>query len=86
MMDLAKFGEPMKMLVSVLIISAFLSAIGALFALSYYKVDFADGVKEVMLVLIGVLAGAFKDVSGYWIGSSHGSARKTELAARQPDG
>ena len=79
-MDIGKLGERVKVLVSVLVISAFFGTISALFALSYYEVDFGAGVKEVMLVLIGVLAGSFKDVTGYWIGSSHGSALKTALA------
>ena len=80
-MNIDRFGPMVKTAISMLIIIAFFGSIASLFVLSYYKVDLANGVKEVLLVLVGVLAGAFKDVTGYWIGSSHSSTRKTELAA-----
>lgn len=79
--DIDRLGPIVKSAVTFLIISAFFGCIGALFLLSYYKVPLEPGVKEVLLVLVGVLAGAFKDVCGYWIGSSASSARKTEINA-----
>jgi len=33
----------------------------------------------VLLVLAGVLAGAFKDVVGFWLGSSLGSQKKDDV-------
>jgi membrane protein DedA with SNARE-associated domain len=65
----------------VLVIVAFLGCIAALFFTALREKDFPPGVKETLLVLIGVLAGSFKDTVGYWLGSSHGSERKTELMA-----
>jgi hypothetical protein len=47
--------------------------------LLHLDVDLAQSIKDVLLVLSGVLAGAFKDVIGYWLGSSHGSTVKTEM-------
>jgi hypothetical protein len=80
-MNLDKFGPIMKGSISVLVIVAFLGCIAALFFTALREKDFPPGVKETLLVLIGVLAGSFKDTVGYWLGSSHGSERKTELMA-----
>ena len=78
-MNLDKFGPWAKALISVLVILAFFGVIGALFVTTYREKDFPPGVKETLLVLVGVLAGAFKDCVGYWLGSSHSSDRKTEI-------
>ena len=78
-MTLDRFGPVMKGVVSVLVIAAFLGCIAALFAVTYREKDFPPGVKETLLVLVGVLAGSFKDVVGYWLGGSHSSDRKTEI-------
>jgi hypothetical protein len=78
-MNLDRFGPIMQGVVSVLVIAAFLGCIAALFVVTYREKDFPPGVKETLLVLVGVLAGEFKNVCGYWLGSSHGSARKTEI-------
>jgi hypothetical protein len=80
-MNIDRLGPLMKSIISVLISLAFFGTIATLFFLSYYSVALEPGVKEVLLVLVGVLAGAFKDVSGYWLGSSASSARKTEINA-----
>lgn len=80
---LDRIGPIAQVVVSLLVVSAFLGAIAALYELARQAVELPPGVKEVLLVLIGVLAGAFKDVVGYWIGSSLGSARK-DAAMRQP--
>lgn len=80
-MSLDRYGPIMKGIVSALVILAFLGCIAALFVTALREKDFPPGVKETLLVLVGVLAGSFKDVVGYWIGSSHSSERKTELMA-----
>lgn len=80
-MNIDNLGRFAKVAVTVLVIFAFLGCIAALFITALREKDFPPGVKETLLVLIGVLAGAFKDVVGYWLGSSHGSDRKTELLA-----
>lgn len=55
------------------------------FALTMYaliKIAIPESNRDVLLVLTGVLAGAFKDVVAYWIGSSRGSqAKDAALAA-----
>lgn len=78
-MNLDRLGPIAKLTVSLLVIVAFFGCIAALFITALRDKDFPPGVKETLLVLVGVLAGSFKDVVGYWIGSSHGSDRKTEL-------
>lgn len=82
-MNIDRFGTITKIILSLLVVLAFFGTIAALFLLSYFQSSLEPGVKEVLLVLVGVLAGAFKDVCGYWVGSSHGSARKTELEAQR---
>ena len=82
-MNLDKLGHIMKGTVSALVLLAFLGCIAALFFTALREKDFPPGVKETLLVLVGVLAGSFKDVVGYWIGSSHSSERKTEILANE---
>lgn len=66
-------------LVSLLVILFF----GAItLALLYMNRDISTTIKDVLLVLTGVLAGAFKDVVGYWLGSSHSSQTKQEAITR----
>lgn len=81
-----KEGQWMRGIVSTLVILAFLLCIAALFGVTYREKDFPPGVKETLLVLVGVLAGSFKDCVGYWLGSSHGSERKTELMNQGNEG
>lgn len=78
---LEKLGHLGQILISLLVVFAFFASIGALFYCTFRGVDLANGVKEVLLVLIGVLAGAFKDVCGFWIGSSLSSAKKDSTIA-----
>lgn len=78
-MNLDRFGPIAKAAVSFLVVIAFLGVIAALFVLSANQKDFPPGIKETLLVLVGVLAGSFKDVVGYYIGGSQSSDRKTEL-------
>ncbi len=78
-----RLGPWAKAIVSVLVILAFFGIIASLIALTIRDKDFPPGVKETLLVLVGVVAGSFKDVVGYWLGSSHGSDRKTELMTKE---
>ena len=66
-------GRIMQPLLSFLVVVAFFGTLAMLIFLSR---DLPLGVKEVVLVLTGVLAGAFKDVVGFYIGSSLGSQKK----------
>jgi hypothetical protein len=71
--DAGKFMQPA---ISFLVVVAFF---GTLAILIFLARDLPPGVKEVVLVLTGVLAGAFKDVVGFYIGSSLGSQKKDAL-------
>lgn len=42
--------------------------------------------KDTLLVLLGVLAGAFKDVTGFMWGGSMGSEKKTQALVDQANG
>lgn len=77
-------SHAMKMLVSFSIIAAFFGAIYALLFMPGR--DFPPGAREVIVLLLGVLAGAFKDVVSYWIGSSASSSKKTDalIASKGP--
>lgn len=72
---LERVGPMVQALISVMVLAAFFGTVASLITMS---ADIPPGVKEVLLVLVGVLAGAFKDVVGFWVGSSYGSARKTD--------
>ena len=80
-MNLDKLGPAAKTAISLLVVLVFFGCIAALFFTALRDKDFPPGVKETLLVLVGVLAGSFKDVVGYWLGGSHSSDRKTELMA-----
>ena len=84
-MNLDKLGPASKAVISLLVVLAFFGCIAALFFTALRDKDFPPGVKETLLVLVGVLAGSFKDVVGYWLGGSHSSDRKTELMSGKPN-
>lgn len=72
---LERVGFVAQLLICISILCAFF---GTIYLLLTGVEDVAAGVREVLLVLVGVLAGAFKDVVGYYFGSSLGSAKKTD--------
>ena len=78
---LERIGPILQAIVSIAVLAAFFGTIGGLIGLS---VDIPGGIKEILLVLVGVLAASFKDVVGYWLGSSYGSSRKTDQLAQKP--
>ena len=58
----------------------FIGVLGALVSTLFMpKEDLQPGVREVLVLLLGVLAGAFKEVTGFWLGSSAGSVRKSAV-------
>jgi hypothetical protein len=79
--NLDRFGHAAKAVVSLLVIAGFFGIIGALLYMANSQKDFPPGIRETLLVLVGVLAGEFKNVCSYWMGSTHSSARKTEIMA-----
>jgi hypothetical protein len=80
-MNLDRFGPIAKAFVSLLVILGFFGIISALFYMALSQKDFPPGINETLLVLVGVLAGEFKNVCSYWLGSTHSSSRKTEIIA-----
>lgn len=77
---LEKMSHWAQFLVTGAVVFAFFAVIAALFLL--VKDDFPAGVREVILILVGVLAGAFKDCVGYWLGSSASSQKKDALMGK----
>lgn len=76
---LERVGPVMQASVSMLVMLSFISTVCVLLATLFgYANDIPAGVKEVLLVLTGVLAGSYKEVVSFWLGSSYGSARKTD--------
>lgn len=78
---LDRVGFVAQLIICLSILGAFF---GTVFLLLTTPVEMEAGVREVLLVLVGVLAGAFKDIVGYYFGSSLGSSKKT--AALLKDG
>ena len=85
-MTLEKLAPWAQVTCSALVIIGFFGCIGGFIWLSVMKIDLLPGIKEVLLVLIGMLASAFGDVIGFWLGTSAGSAMKTTIMnqARPP--
>lgn len=80
-MNLDRFGPVIKAVLSTLIVLGFFALIATLVWLAFRDKDFPPGIKETLLILVGILAGEFKNTCGYWIGTSWSSSRKTELMA-----
>lgn len=72
---LEKLGHVAQLFITVSVLAAFFTTIYLLMTL---ETDLPAGAREVLLVLVGVLAGAFKDVVGYFMGSSLSSAKKDQ--------
>ncbi|MEM4379682.1 MAG: hypothetical protein QXL01_03220 [Thermoplasmatales archaeon] len=75
----------MKKIVGVLVIIGFFATLGLLLGTLFFPtpIDFPPGVKEVLLILIGVLAAKFGTIVDHAYGSSEGSEKKTEIMARE---
>lgn len=65
-------------IVSVLVTTGF---IGCVFGLMFVKIDFSQTSGQAYLILTGVLSQSFAQVTGYWLGSSAGSADKSAQIA-----
>ena len=77
--DLAKAGSSIAWaapVVSTVVSVGFFAVIGLL---AFAPVSTDPGRAAMLNTLVGVLATGFASVLGYWLGSSAGSARKTEL-------
>ncbi|MHC1697776.1 MAG: hypothetical protein AB9919_06910 [Geobacteraceae bacterium] len=62
---------------SILAILAFVGVLACLIGLFFAQLP--EGARDIILILVGVMATLVKDVYGYYFGSSEGSLRKTEL-------
>lgn len=66
----------MQAVVATAVIVAFF---GMVFWIAQRATDIPPGIKDVLLILVGVIATCFKDVVGYFLGSSLGSQRKDDI-------
>lgn len=78
---LYKSGTVAQLIIAALVIVAFM-AMGV--ALIFARTDFPPGIKEVVLIFTGALITSFKDVVGYYLGSSLSSQRKDEIKEFAP--
>lgn len=85
-MAMDKLSAVGQLVISILVVLAFFGAIAGLYCLAALNIDFPPGAKETLLVLLGVLAGGFKDVLGFQVGSSIGSQRKDVIKASTTTG
>lgn len=64
------------------IVGLMMASIGMLVMLSLLNVKVDPTIFAVLTTLLGVLAGSFKDVYGFWYGNSSGSASKDDTMAK----
>ncbi len=64
--------------ISILVTLGFIACV---FFLMGIKIDFNQTSGQAFLILVGVLSQAFAQVTGYWLGSSAGSADKSNQIA-----
>jgi len=55
----------------------FFVILGMLIGMMTEAVEIDGGVKEALILLLGVMAGELKNVNAFWVGSSYGSTTKT---------
>lgn len=67
-----RFARSVQGFLAVTITIGFFAVIGALM----YTGAINPAVKDILLVLLGALLAAFKEITGYFFGSSSGSANK----------
>lgn len=80
--NLTNIGPLTQFIVSGTIAFAFLGSIAMLFTLVWHQVDVPPGVKEILCLLIGVLAREFGGMCAFWLGSTNASQVKTEIIGR----
>ena len=77
--DLAKTGSSIAWAAPVVSVVVSVGFFGVIALLAFAPVSTDPGRAAMLNTLVGVLATGFASVIGYWLGSSAGSARKTEL-------
>jgi hypothetical protein len=81
---LTNVGPVAQIMVSGTVAFAFLGSMATLFAFVWQQVDVPPGVKEILCLLIGVLAREFGGVCSFWLGSTNSSQQKDKLIASLP--
>lgn len=71
------FNKYVQGFLAVTITLGFFATIGVLF----YKTDIPGPVKDILLVMLGALLASWKEVTGFFFGSSSGSVKKDEQNA-----
>jgi hypothetical protein len=70
-----------QFLVTSCVSATFIGCLATLFLFAWFGKEFPPGLKEVLILLIGALVNEFKTVTSFWLGTSAGSAKKTDLLA-----
>lgn len=84
--QLAQAGSKMSWGAPVISLVVVVGLFGALAALLYVGEIQDSGVSAMINMIVGGLVAGFASVLGFWLGSSSGSARKTELLANSVPG
>ena len=72
-----------QFLVTAFVCGTFLGCLAMLFIIIWFKVPVEPGVKEILCLLLGTLVREFGGVCAYWLGTSIGSAQKTNMLNAQ---
>lgn len=72
---LDKFGHAAQLFITVAIVTTFIAIIAVLIL---RPVDLNSQQRELLVLLLGVLTGVFKEITSYWFGSSLSSAKKQD--------
>lgn len=77
--NLGNVGPFTQFLVTAFVCGTFLGCLAMLFIIIWFKVPVEPGVREILCLLLGTLVREFGSVCGFWLGTSLGSARKTDM-------
>ena len=73
----------MRWIVSLAVLFGFFTMVYMLLTREATQFEKMGNIQNVLFTLLGALAAAFTQVINYWLGSSKGSADKTELLTTQ---
>lgn len=84
MLDIDKLHYKAQVVLSVIAVLTFSLVLGALVAAVFIGVpQGAEKIYELLMLVLGALIVIYKDVYGFWLGSSAGSVRKS-IATGEP--
>jgi hypothetical protein len=80
-LNIHRLGPFTQFLVTGAVTFTFIGCLAILFYFAWHGKEFPPGLKETLLVLIGALGREFGNVCSFWLGTSIGSMRKTDIMA-----